>query len=211
MMLTDEDLECGKNAIYKAIPDASVDLEGESNTSSQNGLFIFMIEKSNAVNQTIKITDNISIRYEKNKIIGEDNNFLIQIAFAPLNMSSLDYEVDNDNSDVFIIRGVKITDGRENELICTPIEDTVTIQYFSGNPNMYNGNGYKKETFNLDKNKKYLLPLEKQRIKSILSREISMEEYEENEVIKTKRDNKSLCGLGCINGDEKSCCGCLYW
>ena len=170
-----------------------------------------MIEKSNDVNQTIKIMDNISIRYEKNKIIGEDNNFLIQIAFAPLNMLSLDYEVDN--SDVFIIRGVKITDGRENKLICTPIEDTVTIHYFSGNPNMYNSNccKSKKAIFKLDKNKKYLLPLEKERIKLILSGEKIMQEYEEIEVIKTKHDNKSLCGLGCINGDEKSCCGCLYW
>lgn len=71
-------------------------------------------------------------------------------------------------------------------------------------------NDKKKEFLNLDKNKKYLLPLDENKLEE-LSNGKELEEYKVSLDLNEIYGEKSLCGLGCIYGDESSCCSCLYW
>ena len=111
----------------------------------------------------------------------------------------------------FCVKGFKIFASKENQFILEPtgyeqeikrVDDTVDEQ--------------EKKILNLDKEKKYLLPLDENELEK-LSNGKELEEYKGSldlgeiygQVI--EKQNKSLCGLGCMYGDESSCCGCLYW
>ena len=94
------------------------------------------------------------------------------------------------------ITGFKIVGAKDNNLIIEPFGDTQKIVMENKTANTTLINDLKE----LNKSKKYLLPLDNEQLDKAKILENPFMEY-----------NKSLLGLGCITGDEKSCCGCCYW
>ena len=118
----------------------------------------------------------------------------IEMTFEP----SSDNEDKNEevaNEKTFIITCFKIVDAINNQLIIEPFGDEQKIVMSDKESNKEITN----DLSQLDKSKKYLLPLDNKQLENAIDLNNPFTEY------------KSLLGLGCITSDKQSCCGCFYW
>ena len=115
----------------------------------------------------------------------------IEMTFEP-SSGNKDKNEEVANKKIFIITGFKIVDAINNQLIIEPIGDEQKIVIEDKNTTT-------NDLQELNKSKKYLLPLDNKQLENAISINNPFTEY------------KSLLGLGCVTGDEQSCCGCLFW
>lgn len=127
-------------------------------------------------------------------------NCIIKIKFIP---SSNNKDTNGDetyDTIKYTITGFKIVGVKYDNLIIEPFGDKQEID-------IYNKTANKRtitRLLKLDKSKQYLLPLDKEQLDKATILDNPFMEY-------NMEYKKSLLGLGCITGDEKSCCGCCYW
>ena len=123
-------------------------------------------------------------------------NCIIKIKFMPLSRNEDKNGGSTDKGSTYTITGFKIVGAKDDNLIIEPFGDKQEFAI---------GDKITKERITndlseLDKSKQYLLPLDKEQLDKAIIPKNPFMEYK-----------KSLLGLGCITGDEKSCCGCCYW
>lgn len=139
---------------------------------------------------------NLEIKYT----IVDDNDkikeCMIEMEYMPLSRNKDKNGGSTDKGSTYTITGFKIVGAKDDNLIIEPfgdkqefvIEDKITK---AKTPN---------DLKELNKSKQYFLPLDNKQLDQAIILENPFMEYK-----------KSLLGLGCITGDEKSCCGCCYW
>ena len=157
----------------------------KSNTNPSNGIKEVLdlnIQLTDKINEVYTIT----IVYKESKITVIDDKKLL-------------YDPDKlDEKGKLTIKGFKIVDAKDDNLIIEPFGDKQEIDIYDKTANKRSITRLSE----LDKSKKhlYLLPLDEEQLDKATILNNPFMEYK-----------KSLLGLGCMTGDEKSCCGCCYW
>ena len=147
---------------------------------------------------------NLEIKYtivDNGRDLENIQNCIIKIKFIPSSNNKDTNGNETYDTIKYKITGFKIVGAKDNNLIIEPFGDTQKI--VTENKTAENKTAKTTSTNDLkelNKSKKYLLPLDNEQLKKAIRLNNPFMEY-----------NKSLLGLGCITGDEKSCCGCCYW
>ena len=139
-----------------------------------------------AIKYTVAVYDNLDNIKE----------CMIEMTFEPSSCNEDKNGGSTDKGSTYTITGFKIVGAKDDNLIIEPFGDKQEFAI---------GDKITKERITndlseLDKSKQYLLPLDKEQLDKAIIPKNPFMEYK-----------KSLLGLGCITGDEKSCCGCCYW
>ena len=184
----------------------------KSNTNPSNGIKEVLdlnIQLTDKINEVYTIT----IVYKESKITVIDDKKLL-------------YDPDKlDEKGKLTIKGFKIVDAKDGNLMVKPFGDKQKIEIYNKTANKTKNVYWSKldksqqyllsldkkqldiatipnnlHLWKLDKSKQYLLPLDNEQLDKATILDNSFMEHK-----------KSLLGLGCITGDKKSCCGCCYW
>ena len=152
----------------------------------------YHIYKKSLIDYNLEITYTVVDYDDPDKI----KECMIEMKFMPLSRNKDKNGGPTDKGGTYTITGFKIVGAKDDNLIIEPFGDK---QEFAIGDKIT-----KERTINdlseLDKSKQYLLPLDKEQLDKAIIPKNPFMEYK-----------KSLLGLGCITGDEKSCCGCCYW
>ena len=148
--------------------------------------------KKSLIDYNLEITYTVVDYDDPDKI----KECMIEMKYMPLSRNEDKNGGPTDKGSTYTITGFKIVGAKDDNLIIEPFVDK---QEFAIGDKIT-----KERTINdlseLDKSKQYLLPLDKEQLDKAIIPKNPFMEYK-----------KSLLGLGCITGDEKSCCGCCYW
>ena len=164
--------------------------------SAQKGTFYHIYQKS-LTNYKLEIKYTVVDDNDPNKI----KECRIKMKFIPSSNNKDTNGNETYDTIKYKITGFKIVGAKDNNLIIEPFGDTQKI--VTENKTAENKTAKTTSTNDLkelNKSKKYLLPLDNEQLKKAIRLNNPFMEY-----------NKSLLGLGCITGDEQSCCRCCYW
>ena len=163
--------------------------------SAQKGTFYHIYQKS-LTNYKLEIKYTVVDDNDPNKI----KECRIKMKFIPSSNNKDTNGNETYDTIKYKITGFKIVGAKDNNLIIEPFGDIQKIVMENKTANTTSTNDLKE----LNKSKKYLLPLDNKQLDQAIILENPFMEY-------NMEYKKSLLGLGCITGDEQSCCGCLYW